>query len=376
MAQRTAVTIRNRVTRWYLVVQARRLIDAGWNVTATAERLGIGRRTVTRWRGDSELWQAAAVAPDSEAVGPPKRNPTALEVLSAAAVGPNGPPPDNPKKTPRSGDAVPSGSTAAGIGGKEGDGGGAAGGQAHDEDASGADSPPAAADHEDGGGADGAGGSGAGGSGAGRALTLYADRDGHEDGGSGTEPGETGHEAHEAHEVGHEWATGSEVGHGGPRVGHEVGHDERNAGETSTLATAASGQRQRVETLRGRYNLDGTEVGKSLRRIELDGSDPLDITPELALLRATVEGHIREAKDRVPCDECGQLPGLDLRGIGATVDKISRAVERIEKSRDRDAISRADFVRFCTHVGRVVVQYVPDEDRRAQISEAILAFRI
>lgn len=174
--------------------------------------------------------------------------------------------------------------------------------------------------------------------------------------------------------VGHTGDGGPSVGH----VGHDLGHDGQEPGETTSstaLARPVERQARGIETLRGRYNLDGTATGRALRRMEESESDPLNITPELAVLRALLETAVKESEDRRACEECGQLPGLDVRGLGQLADKISRLVERYEKSRNADAVSRGDFVRFCTHIGRVVVAHC-DERTAAAISEQILAFRV
>jgi hypothetical protein len=73
--------------RWYLVVQARRLLDAGYTGKDAADRLGIHPASITRWKSDPELWEAAFKAPDHEAVGPPKKTTsTALQTLQAATA--------------------------------------------------------------------------------------------------------------------------------------------------------------------------------------------------------------------------------------------------------------------------------------------------
>jgi hypothetical protein len=171
--------------------------------------------------------------------------------------------------------------------------------------------------------------------------------------------------------------------------------------------------------IHGRYSkLKHLRVAKRMEEIEQD-PDPLNILPELALLRALTIDYIEryeenteavlawhqsyvarplsgeriEALQRV-LDECERRmreydePSeeewaalaysrdtidrlaaaqtnkprqvLDLAAAKDLLAEVTKMVERIEKIRSQDAISRPELLRVMTHMGRVVEMFVKD----------------
>jgi hypothetical protein len=169
----------------------------------------------------------------------------------------------------------------------------------------------------------------------------------------------------------------------------------------------------------GRYSsLQHLRIGTKLAKYEND-PDPLNILPELAMLRALTEDYLERyeeitraivawhesyisrpvAKQRIEAmqrilDECerrmreyeepSESEWAALAEARDTVDRLARAqenkprqildiatardliaetaktVEKIEKIRSQDAISRPELLRAMTHMGRVVETHVKD----------------
>ena len=87
--------------------------------------------------------------------------------------------------------------------------------------------------------------------------------------------------------------------------------------------------------------------------------DPLDLLPELAQARALYQDYM---------DRC-ELPLTDVNratfnagNAAALLGEISRAAKRIEDVRAQNAISRRDFYRVMTEMGRIVDLVVKDGD--------------
>lgn len=66
----------------------------------------------------------------------------------------------------------------------------------------------------------------------------------------------------------------------------------------------------------------------------------------------------------------------DLSTAYQIVGEITRIVERIERIRAANAISRPDLLRVMTEMGRVVDRYVPDEPTRDRIRDGWLSIRV
>lgn len=321
----TAPSIRNRVRRWYLVVQARRLRDAGYKQLETAERLGITDRTVRRWEADAELWEAAWHAPDHEAVGPPlKTKRPAFDVLQQAhaaqfarsaapspAKNPATPDEKFPDPSPTS-TTTPDTDTPDSTEGERTTG------------------PSEAADGHQGPEQD--------------TRTPRDATKGHE-----ARPGRTN----------------------GPTSGHRALEPRESTDSGSTTLYA----RVPDEPRRGRYvGLVGTEVGNRVTRHESD-PDPLDVHGELAMARSLLESYVLAQENAVPCDECGQKPAPDISRAGQLLDRISKMVQRVEDIRARDAISRKDFMRFCAELGRSLREHCTPEQAR-MIADNMMSLKV
>jgi len=118
--------------------------------------------------------------------------------------------------------------------------------------------------------------------------------------------------------------------------------------------------------------------------------DPLNILPELAAARALFQDFVQrydtwaaaliawhesfrsEDSERAP----KPVQVLDLADAYRIVSEITRIVERIEKIRAANAISRPDLLRVMTEMGRVVEAYVTDETARQKIKEGWLAIKV
>lgn len=322
----TAPSIRNRVNRWYLVVQARRLHDAGYTQKEIGQRLGRAARTIRRWKADDELWEAALHAPDGEAVGPPLRTKRpAFDVLqqaAAAQLARSAAPPlaKNPatptdEKYP---DPSPTCTTTP---------------HTDTRDSTEGDSTTRTSETADGQ--------------EGREPDTRTPRD-----------ATTGHEARPARTNG----TGS-------------GHRALEPRESSDTGATTLYARVPDEARRGRYvGLVGTDVGAGVLRHEADPS-PLDVTGELAMARSLLESYVLAQENAVPCDECGQKPAPDISRAGQLLDRISKMVQRVEDIRARDAISRKDFMRFCAELGRSLREHCTPE-QASQIADNMMSLKV
>lgn len=364
----TDPNIRKRVRRWYQVVQARRLRDAGYTQPDVAERLGIGERTVQRWEADGELWAAAAVAPDREAVGPSKRAPwRPLEVLADAvdaAERATASQPAPPQKHHPSGESVPDVTRAAGI---ERDNNTEHGDTEHDGAATGGDGRHGGTAHDAATRGDQAAGNGDGGA-AGRGELATGSDDTATADGDPRPPGAT------IPATRHGDTPRTRHGGDGDRDGrHDSRHpDAITAQGTNTpgsqVARAGDGQRA------ARYaGLGDTPTGRAYDVHRRD-PDPLDTLPELDLLRAAAEQYVRHCEGLPPCGECGAGFPPDPNTLGALADKISKAAERVLKIRQADAIPRGQFLQFMHDLGRSIRKHCTEE-QAAAISEDVLSFR-
>jgi hypothetical protein len=104
------------------------------------------------------------------------------------------------------------------------------------------------------------------------------------------------------------------------------------------------------------------------------GADGLTDTQreDLAAARACV--------DRL-ASGAGDVPGkprqmLDVASAYQMASEVTKIVERIERIRAANAVSRADLVRIMTEMGRVVEAYVRDDGTQQKIREGWLGIRI
>lgn len=118
--------------------------------------------------------------------------------------------------------------------------------------------------------------------------------------------------------------------------------------------------------------------------------DPLNVLPELAAARALFQDFVErydtwaaalvawhesfrsENAEREP----KPVQVLDISDAYRIVAEITRIVERIEKVRAANAITRADMLRVMTEMGRVVEAFVQDEAARTKIREGWLSIRV
>lgn len=142
----------------------------------------------------------------------------------------------------------------------------------------------------------------------------------------------------------------------------------------------------------GRYSKIKREALRDLIAEYEADPDPLNILPELAASRALFQDFIeRYDKWAVAllawheswnADEDGSpRPAkprqiLDIADAYRIVSEITKIVERIEKIRAANAISRPDLLRVMTEMGRVVEAYVPDEAAREKIKQGWLTIRV
>lgn len=112
--------------------------------------------------------------------------------------------------------------------------------------------------------------------------------------------------------------------------------------------------------------------------LQLD--DPMDLRPELAMLRSLVHDWIdrynenREALIKWAYSFVPPKPDHvhDVAEGWKIIEAISRVVERIEKARSQNAISRPDLVRVMTEMGRVVERHVSDAPTLEKIRDGWL----
>lgn len=131
-------------------------------------------------------------------------------------------------------------------------------------------------------------------------------------------------------------------------------------------------------------------IGDLYETFEAD-ADPLDILPEIALMRGLLTDFINrydefaealiawhqswEAEDRPK----KPTQVLDLADAHKLLDTLSKMVERVEKAKSADAISRPDLLRVMQEMGRVVDHVLssdtPPEKQRAEIQKMWLSIK-
>lgn len=115
----------------------------------------------------------------------------------------------------------------------------------------------------------------------------------------------------------------------------------------------------------GRYStVTRTKLATLIAEYEAD-PDPLNALPELATMRALLKDWLdRQGDSPDPTEALPLLEGL------------SRAVKRVRDSENAQAISRGDFLRVMTEMGRVVDLVVDDEDLRQRIRDGWMGIRL
>ena len=98
--------------------------------------------------------------------------------------------------------------------------------------------------------------------------------------------------------------------------------------------------------------------------------DPLNVLPELATMRALLTDYLERVQKE------GATESFEVGTARSLVSEVTQIVKRIEDSRAANAVSRADFYRVITEMGRVVDLRVEDPDVRTQIHDDWLAIAL
>lgn len=85
---------------------------------------------------------------------------------------------------------------------------------------------------------------------------------------------------------------------------------------------------------------------------------------------------LRQAVDRAAAADGRPTQVLDISDAYRIVSEVTRIVERIEKIRSANHISRPDLLRVMTEMGRVVETFVRDDATLERIRSAWLAIRV
>lgn len=138
----------------------------------------------------------------------------------------------------------------------------------------------------------------------------------------------------------------------------------------------------------GRYSqIKREELREAIERYEAD-PDPLNILAEIAAARALFEDFINRYQEFADAlvawheswreDEGPSKPRqiLDISDAYRILSEITKMVERVEKIRAANAVSRPDLIRIMTEMGRVVERHVTDEATREKIKDGWLEIRL
>lgn len=138
----------------------------------------------------------------------------------------------------------------------------------------------------------------------------------------------------------------------------------------------------------GRYSgMKSERIGELIEKFEND-PNPLDMTPELAAGRALFQDYVERYDAFIvqlgawhssydgdkPSAKPRQI--LDVADANKILESISRIAKRIEDVKASSAISRADFYRVMTEMGRAVDTIVEDASLREKIHDAWMEIRL
>lgn len=140
----------------------------------------------------------------------------------------------------------------------------------------------------------------------------------------------------------------------GSRAGFRTAHP--GVGRCAKHGGLKKGGDQRVRSGSG-SRVKGTTL-QQLIATERDRADPLDLTGELATLRALV-ADLRTRNPEKP-DHTSEI---------TLADSIGRMVERIERIRSQNAISRPELNRIMHELWRALDVRIQDDDVKAAIRE-------
>ena len=109
---------------------------------------------------------------------------------------------------------------------------------------------------------------------------------------------------------------------------------------------------------------------------------PLDATPELALARAHLAALLAEPDLEPLADDAETLVAIQtekrLRAevIQATLEQITRMVERIEKAKNLNGITRANFSRVLHAIWAAIDLRVSDERIKAALRDDLISIKV
>lgn len=136
----------------------------------------------------------------------------------------------------------------------------------------------------------------------------------------------------------------------------------------------------------GRYSrLSQKKIKQLIEEHELDPR-PLDLIPDLAAGRALFEDFVEEYEERWAAlvkwnqdaisSGARPLPPPSIDEARKLLDSIGGLVTKIEKIKSEGAVSRADFIRIMTEMGRAVELLVEDKKTQEKIKQAWLQIRL
>jgi hypothetical protein len=101
----------------------------------------------------------------------------------------------------------------------------------------------------------------------------------------------------------------------------------------------------------GRYSLTHRETIGHLIQEHRESPDPLDTTEEIAVLRALAEDYLSTKHG---------TENFDPETAAKLIEQVGKQVARIQSALAQNAISRKDFLRVMTEMGRAVEARVAD----------------
>ena len=116
----------------------------------------------------------------------------------------------------------------------------------------------------------------------------------------------------------------------------------------------------------GRYSMIKRKTVRDLAAGFESDPDPLNLLPELAQARALYQDYIDRCE--LPLNDDNHAT-WNPQNAAALLGEISRAAKRIEDVRAQNAISRRDFYRVMTEMGRIVDLCVKDGGQLDMIHE-------
>lgn len=138
----------------------------------------------------------------------------------------------------------------------------------------------------------------------------------------------------------------------------------------------------------GRYSsVTRQRIRDLIEKHEAD-ENPLDTLPELAAARALFQDYIERYDEFTDAliawhESWGEENGpkkprqvLDIADAYRIVSEVTKIAKRIEDVRAQNAISRSDFYRVMTEMGRVVDMVVDDPDKRQRIHEGWMGIQL